>query len=201
MAKVNVTGSGRKSSSVNEKMFEVAGSTSIGEADAPGTSNGGDIHFEELGRLSDFPSVMVNDNPIEGTGEWCVVLADYLSGAGEEDHFGKGHVRRISRLVPGYSDTEVDRGLVKGRIRRLLETKAIRLATRDEVGNDKVIVTLDSERDDMHNERQRRINAEQENTLLRERLGLAHDAQVAATPNQAGASDEAQQAAVDENVD
>lgn len=184
----------RKKSPINESMLEVEGTTSIGDALPPGSSIPTDIDFEGLGRLTDFPDDPEAATHTDGSGEYVVVLTDYLTGAGEHDYFSKGHVRRISRVIPGYGDKNQEE-LVKGRIKRLLGLKAIRLATTEEQGQDKVEVTLESESETVTAERNRRIAVEQENAILRQRLGLANDAAVAATPGQAGASAEAQGAA------
>lgn len=183
----------RKKSPVNEKMLEAEGSTAITGA-APGQMEYGDIHLEDLGRLSDFPDSASIDDPEEGTGEWCVVLVDFMSGAGEHDAFTKGDVRRISRIVPGYANPEVDRNLVRSRVKRLLQIQAIRLASREEAGKGRIEVSFESESASVQAERQRRMAVEQENEILRERLGLARDAQIMATPGQAGASEAAQEA-------
>lgn len=193
----------RQRSPVNEQMLKVDGTSSI-DGDRPGSTTPNlDVSFEDLGKLSEFPSLDARDNPEDGTGEWCVVLSDYLSGSGDDDHFQKGHVRRLSRIVTGYADSvgangevvpaEPNRDKVRSALKRLFTLGAIRKASRNEIGQDKIDVTYESESASTQAERIRRQQVEEENAILRERLGLAADAQIAATPHQATASDEAQQ--------
>lgn len=191
---------GRKQSPINEAMYEVQGTTSIGDATPPGLIDIADVDLEELGRLSEFPAVGVLDNPDEGTGPWLVVLSDYLSGAGQHDDFTKGDVRRMSRIVVGYADPEVARDVVKSRVRRLFELKAIRKAAPEEIGMGKVEITAEGESESMAHERNRRIAAEAENERLREQLALANAGMVNASPQQSGASAGAQAEAVGEEA-
>lgn len=186
----------RNKSPLNDKMLEADGDSAI-VGPPPGTANRADIELEDLGKLSEFPTPMHSVHPEEGTGEYVVVLADFLSGSGENT-FVKGDVRRLSNIIQGYDDPRTDREVIKGRIKRFFDMKAIRLATAEEAGRDKVQVTLESESESVQNERNRRIAAENENRILRERLGLASEAQAAASPN-AGASGQAQQATTEAN--
>lgn len=186
----------RNKSPLNDKMLEAEGQSAI-MGPPPGTANRVDIELEELGKLSEFPTPMHGVHPEEGTGEYVVVLADYLSGSGENS-FVKGAVRRLSNIIEGYDDPSIDRDVIKGRIKRFFDMKAIRIATKEEAGQDRVEVTLESESETVQNERNRRIAAENENAILRERLGMATEAQAAASPN-AGASGAAQQATIASN--
>lgn len=185
----------RKKSPVNEAMLEVQGTTSIGDAPPPGIINYADVDLEELGQLSEFPSTLMLDDPEQGVGPWMVVLSDYLSGAGQFDDFTKGDVRRLSRIVKGYDDPDVSRDIVRARVKRLFELKAIRKAAPEEVGKVKVEVTRESESESVAQERNRRISAEAENERLREQLALANAGLVNASPNQADASLTAQKEA------
>lgn len=193
----------RNKSAANETMLEVPeDSKSAISGSAPGTATAPakGVYFENLGHLADFPTGGSTSNPGEGSGESCVVLVDFMSGATPDDQFTKGQVVRLSRLIPGFTDETVDRDVIKSRIRRHFDNKSIRLATRDEQGQDFVEVTFETESDAMQSERDRRIAVERENEILRERLGIANEAMIAATPGQAGASGVAQNAVDGENA-
>lgn len=184
----------REVSPVNAQMFKANGATPV-QGEAPGTANKGDIHFEELGRLADFPNPPhASVGPEEGVGEYVVVLTDYLSGAGPHDTYLKGHVRRLSRIIPFYVE-EPNRDVIKGRIKRLFDDRAIRLATKDEWGQNRVTVTVESESASVTAERNKRILLESENEVLREQLANSMAARQDATPATAGQSDAAQDAA------
>lgn len=184
----------REVSPVNKTMFKATGATPV-QGDAPGTSNMADISLEDLGKLSDFPNPPhAAQNPDDGTGEYVVVLADYLSGA-DEYTFTKGHVRRLSLIIQDY-DKEPNRDIIKGRIKRFFEIKAIRLASPEEKGQDRVAVTVESESKSVTEERNKRIMVENENEVLRTALANATSAAQDATPNTAGQSAAAQTAVV-----
>lgn len=184
----------REVSPVNKNMYKADGATPV-QGEAPGTSNKGDIHFEDLGKLSEFPTPPHSTaNPEEGTGEYVVVLCDFLSGAGEHDTFLKGHVRRLSRIIPDYG-TEEDRDIIRGRVKRLFDNKAIRLAAPEEKGKDMVAVSVESESESVTAERNRRILLQNENEVLRQKLAEALGARDDLTPSKAGQSSAAQSAA------
>jgi hypothetical protein len=190
----------RKKSPINEHMLEVEGTTSIGDAPAPGTSKPFmDVHLEDLGPMSEFPELQNERDIEEGVGDYCVVLADYFSGATDYDNFVKGDVVRLSKLIPGYTDKKVSRDIIKGRILRHFQNGSLRKASSDEIGVGRIEVTLESESQTVQSERNRRIALERENEILRQRLGMAYDAKVAATPGLAGASEEAQDAVGDDD--
>ena len=179
-------------SEVDKTKREAIGTTAVPGL-APGTALAADdIDLENLGRLSEFPDLQPNDDPVEGTGEFVVILADYFTGVGEGDYFKKGDVRRMSRVIQGYADPKVNRDVVRGQIKRYLSIKAFRLATRDEQGQGHVEVTFETESDAVTLERNRRIQAENELELLRNQMGLAVEGQAQATPGRAGASGAAQ---------
>lgn len=126
-------------------------------------------HFEGLGDLESFPAA-VNIRDKEGVGTYCVVLTDILSGA-EGETYVKGQVQRLSKLVNDYNNE--DRELVKATVRRLVELRAIRHATPEEISAGFATVTFDSENTDMSEERSRRLFLETENESLRARLAEA----------------------------
>ncbi len=190
----------RKQSIMSDKIYEVDGVNAIGNVPAPGVSEHNVVEFETLGQLMDVATDSQNHD--DGEGEFVVVLSNFLSGASEDDHFSQGDVRRISRVVPGYSDPAVSRDVVRDRVRRLLSLKAIRLATPEEQSQSRIDVTVEGESASVQSERNKRIAVERENTLLRERLGIANGAYLdASNPGQAGASNAAQQAVNTENSD
>lgn len=189
----------RKRSTVNENMLEADGATPITGL-PPGEGQPlGDVTIETLGKLSSFPDLTQVDNPAEGTGEWIVVLSDFLTGTGETESFARGAVRRLSRVVVGLDDESVDRNLVKGRLKRLFTLRAIRMATNEEVAYaeqnaGKIDIVEANETEAVQNERAKRLELEKENEQLRQALMNAGVAREEATPSTAGASSAAQAA-------
>lgn len=193
----------RKHSESNKNMLEAEGATPInGLPPGMGLSEG-DISFEELGKLSEFPDSLEVDNPEEGTGDFIVVLSDTLTGV-EDESFKKGDVRRLSRVIMGFEKPEIDRDFIKGRIKRLFALKAIRMASSEEVtmarkNGGAIEVIPENETNEVHVERNRRFALEQENERLRRSLQMAEAAQQQATPGKAGSSEQAQTAAAAQN--
>lgn len=173
----------KKESATVKDRFEAVGANAIGEAPAPGTQTYG-FEIENLGFLDEFPT---KDTPItkEGAGPYCIVVASFLTGA--EQTFVRGDVRKLSFFVSGYG-TEENVDVLKKRIRRLFDIGAIRKASRDESRVAHVELPVGIESKEVTSEKIRRINLEEENAILREKLGLAADAVVRYTPELAEAS-------------
>lgn len=129
-------------------------------------SNG--MELEGLGTLnldSPLPEEL-NDN--EGTGEKFVILSDIFSGV--DGTFKKGDVRRLSLLISGYTDSKVDREVVKSRIARIIKNKGMRIATGEEKNATWVEIKTHLENEDVQQIRDEKAMFEIENQKLREEL-------------------------------
>lgn len=141
---------------------------------APGTGmKKVSVHLEGLGYLDDFPTQRDTDGG-EGTGDKCVVLHDFVSGAGGIG-YDQGQIVRLSKLINGYDDENVHRDVIKVAARRLLESGAIRLATDEEVDLDRIEIYEANETPQVRAEREKRIAAETENRELKAKLGMDID--------------------------
>lgn len=163
----------RKKSEADKSMLEAVGDVIVG--DSPGATAFHNIEFEGLGKLIDFPRAAGEEDTEEGTGEWCTVEADYMTGA-DGVGYKRGDVRRLSKFVQGYSDmTDSTKDAVREEIRRLMEVGAFRIAAPDEQGAGSVDLGPRFVSHEVTSERSRRIKAERELEELRR--GISNQAQ------------------------
>lgn len=164
----------QKASNVRpDNTVEAQGKSPIINVPQPGTVTPFDgIHFEGLGRLSEFPKATGDGSSTDApVGEHVVVLIDYLL-APNRTSFTKGQVVQLSQVVRGYADPKVSDDEKRAELRRLFEIGALRLATEDEKGMDRVEVNAATETPEVRAEREKRIAAEARIKELEAKLGV-----------------------------
>lgn len=131
----------------------------------------------------------VSQEEIEGgTGPYCVVLSHYLS-VGFENAVGyrRGDVRRLSKLVPNFSDPK-KKDVVQATIVRLFEGDAIRQATESEAfkattpGQNGRIEIRAGASTEMNEAHAATVRAEQERDELAKQLDLIYEANPSLRP-------------------
>lgn len=172
----------------------VIGQNRINEPQAPGqiqqARNIPETNWEGIGRIDDVSDLRKKEEDnSEGEGPYVVVLSDYVSGD-KGNGFVKGNVRRISKLINGYSahknneDENVGKESIRIGANRLFELKAIRLANGQEIRMGQIDVGFGSDNAREQETNARLIQIEQENARLKMQLQSALDAQQKASPNQ-----------------
>jgi len=110
----------------------------------------------------------------EGTGEYVVVLSDYLTGADGESYF-QGNVRRLSLLITGFNEKKTKDYEIEKRVKRLFRINSIRVASAEEIEKGQIEVDYRNETPEVQAHRDRTLTLERENQELRARLGLGPD--------------------------
>lgn len=153
----------------------------------PQATNLPEIHFEGIGRIDNIDDLRQKESEDEGDGPFCVVLVDYLSGDMGNAYF-KGNVRRLSKLVSGFTvltekgDPE-SRDILRQLSHRLFNNKAVRLADATEIRTGQADISLSGETLNEQAMRARLIEIEQENQRLQMALRVAESAKAKVTPD------------------
>lgn len=113
----------------------------------------------------------LSDDNREGTGEYVVVLSDYLTGADGESYF-QGNVRRLSLLITGFNEKKTKDYEVEKRVKRLFRINSIRVASVSESELGQIDVDYRNETPQVQAHRDRTLTLERENQELRSKLGI-----------------------------
>lgn len=191
----------RNTSPANDKMLDASEAPVI-LGDAPGTSSfSREIDLSELGKLSEKGITSVEEKSgTEETGEYVVVLADVLSGVGE-NYYHKGDIVQMSQIIVGYTDPETTEETIQNRVLHFLNSNAIRTATPREIKEGKVEVAFGPEPKSVQDERAENQRLAEENRKLQLQLSRSIDASAKADPSVASKSGAAVAASGDKKDD